>query len=119
MKSALRLFVEENPEATTEELMKKFKIEDKQKIYQVRNAIKRSAPSEITSPEGLHSNGEQLQLTITVPDSGIVIKLAGKNMLGTLEVSSQGLMFIKANGKKRPEKPLQWRILQALQESGM
>lgn len=63
---------------------------------------------------------EIFQADLTIPAGGLVIKLTRqKRKVGTLAVSDTGFMFVKANGKKLPNRELKWEHLARLFESGL
>ncbi len=65
------------------------------------------------------SKGTPIQLSVGVPPAGVVLKLLnGKKMMGTLVIEEEGILYIQANGKKKPERLMAWHILQNLSHVG-
>lgn len=111
-KSELRQYMEKHPTASVEGLIEKFVGVTKQQVYQIRNALKKP----IFTAEPVLG---QVQIAVTIPESGLVVKLVGEGILGTLEITSEGLSFTKSNGKKKPERQLSWKFLESVQSLEM
>ena len=65
------------------------------------------------------THGETTHIRISVPAGGICLKLDdGKSMIGTLQISTQGLKFSGSNAKTQPARELSYRVFSMLMTSG-
>lgn len=116
-KGDLRLYMEANPLATMDHLLKKFDC-SKQSIWNVRNAIKKATLSngEVVTREVEKEilDTKVINLGIDLPEHGLILKMArGKRVIGTLHVTANGVKFAKAHQKKAPAK---WMPLDRMEE---
>lgn len=60
-------------------------------------------------------------MAVSVPEGGLVLKVrdADHAMIGTLNLSQDGVQFIQSNAKKQPDRHLPWETFHNLMVSGL
>ena len=61
----------------------------------------------------------KMNMTVTVPKSGLTIKLVNGGVIGTLMLSMKGLRFVKASAKRRPDREISFDVLAKVHETGL
>ena len=84
----------------------------------VRSRMKAGAkPSKVFEKAAIAS--PKMSMTLTVPKSGLTIKLVNGCVIGTLMLSTKGLRFVKPNSKRLPEREISFGVLAKVHETGL
>lgn len=114
----LREYLKNYPDTTVQEAEAKFNL-SRTSFYNVRKELglkgviknKRTPKSPNEKPKAT-----TMEIGLTVPEGGVVIKLQNGYVIGTLNITSTGLRFMKPNAKKNPSHELSWNNVVVLQE---
>ncbi len=60
-----------------------------------------------------------VQVDITIPDSGLELKVRSDKLMGTLLIDREGVRFCPPNAKVRPAGKIRWETLKALSLAGL
>ena len=72
----------------------------------------------ITSPKAIITS-PKMNMTVTVSDSGLTVKLVNGGVIGTLMLSTKGLRFVKPNSKRLPDREISFDVLAKVHETGL
>lgn len=115
-----------HPNASIDFIVKESGVKDRQKISNVKGAIKVTAPKERMIPHPVVSKTvpivpakqEPMKMQMTLPSEGIEIKMVKNGgVLMTIVLREDGVIYIPNNAKKRPTKPVPYSFLKLFQES--
>lgn len=125
-KSPLRLelekLVDENPEISGSEAFDKVPGPKKRdSVYKmlsnIKQSRKKSGKTVVKKVVKKPSDPQTVQMSVVLPDNGeIELKILNGSVIGTLEIGKDGVAFVAANAKKRPDAKVPYGMLRLFQD---